>query len=368
MNFNAVSWNVMAPVAPPLRFSGQTERMERIPRAIRTHLDPLGYVDVLLVQESIVDSQHQVLSSGMKEIGFLHETRPLQGSLKDLKFVRGGVVLFSRWPIVDQHQVIFDGLCDREDCLAAKGAVHAVIQKGPHRVHVVGVHLQAWGTPKSIQVRRGQVAHIKRMIQGLQIPAQEPIILLGDWNVDSYAEQQQLDSMMDMLQAKLLPMHRLSHAFSSDPEGNQLVGMDDGSAYSSDAFPGGCYSSYVSNMNCACCPKEMLDHVCYMPDHKSPDLDQSWFRVVPAKAPAFTVKVSVSVKRTITDLSDHYPILAHLVFPDLSPVEIHNKDLTAEELKVKPKLRNMLPYVAVTGMFLIVALIIGLTLYFSLKK
>lgn len=315
-DLTCVSWNIMAPVPTPIRYTGQVERMERIPTVFAEQLDNIKFADICVVQESIVNDLHVRLRKGMQRIGFIYETKQLVGSIMRFKIVQGGVVIFSRFPIVRQDTVIFEGLCDKEDCLAAKGAVYAQVKKGNHLFHIFALHLNSWESPKSRAVRRGQMAEVYKFIQRQNIPSDEPVVMMGDFNVDLYSEQRQLKALCDIVKFGMLSRHKDTHAFTSDPMTNQLMGIDDTSAYSSDAFPGGCSEEYIRTLHCVCCPQEWLDHALYSREHSKPDITKSWTRVVPVKAIPFTVNLTFTTKREITDLSDHYPIISYYVFPD----------------------------------------------------
>lgn len=313
-----ITYNVMAPVAEPLRFYGQRERMERIPKALfSTPKWTLGeQVDFMVVQESMVSNLHKILSSRMANHGFRYSTKPVSGSLYDLKFVSGGVAIFSRYPIVHEEFVIFDGICDQEDCLAAKGCIYARIRRNEHQYfNVMATHLQAWETPKSRIVRHGQIKRIRRFIDQLHIPSSEPLIIMGDLNVDYYSQQEQLQNYLDVLSSQVVELRAGSPAFSCDPSRNQLFGVDGGLAYSSDAFPGGCYDEYLKTLYCPCCPRELLDYALVSHDHLAFDRNLSWSHVIPLKdAQPYDINITMTIRRTIRDLSDHFPLMAKFVF------------------------------------------------------
>ena len=319
MELIGVSYNIMAPVAEPIRFCGQMDRMKRIPSVVLEQLDPIAYVDFMVVQESMVSSQHMALSDGMRQAGFVYETSQIVGSMSDLKIVQGGLVVFSRHPIQKQLNCVFEGSCAREDCLASKGSVYLQLNKHGQVFHIFALHVQAWESPESRVVRRGQIAQVAKFIKDQNIPANEPVVLMGDFNVDLYSEQCQLRALFKLLDCEPLDRHPESHPFSSDPGTNQLMGIDDGLAYSSDAYPGGCYEQYLKTMHCVCCPQELLDYALVSRAHLPVDNTASWMRVVPAKVKPFTMNVTLTIQREISDLSDHYPILARYFFPDLEP-------------------------------------------------
>jgi len=324
-----VTWNVMAPVPEPIRYTGQTERMHRIPGALVDQIDPLQFVDVCVVQESIDQDLHAILRQGMQRAGFVYETSPLVGSLLKFQIVEGGLVLFSRHPILQQGSVVFQGLCDREDCLAAKGVVYAEISKGGQRYHVFALHLNSWETSRSRTARSGQMKQVAEFVERQRIPSDEAVVLAGDFNVDLYSQQMQIRQLCDVVQFSPLRRHPETAPYSSDPMTNQLMGMDDPSAYASEAYPDSCLEEYSKTLHCVCCPQEWLDYGMYSRLHAPVDTRQSWMRVVPAKVAPFHTTLTMTVRREIVDLSDHYPLLVHYVFPELAPPEGAGSGLTS---------------------------------------
>lgn len=341
MELVGASYNVMCPVAEPIRYCGQTERMTRIPRVVMNQLDHVAFLDFLVVQESIVNSHHLVLSEGLRGAGFVHETQQIVGSLSNLKIVQGGLVLFSRHPIVKQANCVFEGQCTREDCLASKGALYAQIRKGGRVFHVFSVHVQSWESPESRAVRRGQFDQFAKFVRAQEIPAEEPVVLMGDFNADLYSEQQQVFGFFDLLESDMLPRHPQTHPYSSDPATNQLMGIDDTKSYSSDAFPGGCSEEYMKHMMCVCCPREWLDYALVHRAHAPISRADSWVRVVPVKVTPFLMNVSVATQRMISDLSDHYPIVARWVFPTVEATEpVVSMPPVSLDAPVKPRRTN----------------------------
>ena len=311
MEFHVVTYNVMAPVAPPLRYSSQMERMTRIPPALAQALPvPL---DAILVQESIVPQQHQRLQEGFRELGLLYESPQLQGHMLAGKLVMGGLVWFSRWPFeVVRTHMFHASACAEEDCLAAKGCVYIRVRKQQQVLHLVGFHLQAWQRPHTVAVRETQVRDIAQFVADLHIPPSEPLLYLGDWNTDYYSERLQLLRWLSLLQAQLLPLHPHSHPFSSDPGTNQLMGVDDDVAYASSFYPKGCYDQYLNTLTCWGCNRERLDYAALSTVHGACHVS-SWQRIVPLKsAEPFRARLTATVERNIQDLSDHYPVWVRL--------------------------------------------------------
>lgn len=299
------------------------KRMELIPKIFAKEFTQKYNPDFLIVQESMVAKQHNVLRKGMISIGYPYETKQLAGSLVNLKLTHGGLVVFSRHKIIAQDCHIFDGTCSSDDCLAAKGCVYAKIRKHGNNFHVFGVHLQAWESAESRAVRRGQIYQMGKFVDRQNIPSDEPVIMMGDFNINMYSEPDQLKLMYDFDMVKI---HDNSYPFTVDPSTNKLVGLDDGNAYKSAKFEQGCYNHYLKTMRCVCCPQEWLDYAFVHKQYKTCDLQTSWMKSVVAKADPFYTNITATVRRKVEDLSDHYPLLCVLDYPDIVGVAEEKSD------------------------------------------
>ena len=111
----------------------------------------------------------------------------------------GGIVILSRWPIIRQAQVTFGGVCSGTDCLADKGVAYAAVSKGAQTYHLFGTHAQSEFGFNVERVRVEQFALLRTFLDGLEIPATEPVLLAGDFNVD--AATAEFGTMLESLNA-----------------------------------------------------------------------------------------------------------------------------------------------------------------------
>ena len=359
----------MTPVPEPIRFMGQKERAERIPEALGRFADTLERLDTITIEEAIDTEAHDILATGLFNMGFIYKTDQIVGSLTDFKVVQGGVVLFSRHPITKQVVKMFDRSARIEDCLVAKGVVYACVEKFGQPFHVFSVHAQSWESEVARSVRQSQFMQVHRLICDMNISEHEPVILLGDFNVDLYSEQRQLSVMFDILHAEMLPRHKESHPFTSDPSTNVLMGLDDATSYASRAFPNGCNDEYLKRGTCVCCPCEWLDYALVSTNHAPIDRDKSYMRCIPVKFPVpFETNINWTHKRSIQDLSDHYPVLAKYEFPSLLPkAHVQNTAFIVYDRKFRkrpdPLVYNLsffivfAVFIAISALFVIWALI-----------
>jgi phospholipase C len=210
-----------------------------------------------------------------------------------------GVLILSQWPIEEQHAYVYDAvrISKSFDFMAQKGVVYAKIRVGteqPLRIHVFGTHLQA--TAKDHDIRMLQVSEMRKFINGFGIPAEEPVILGGDFNVSSM-QQPRLDD--------LLAGANVALRFETNGVGS-----------SSDATNG--YRQLLSGSEAKPRPDKTLDYVFHRTDHLRP-LSQPKLRVINLKSEVpWTGTSFFNPDVEISDLSDHYPVAMDFVFPDQS--------------------------------------------------
>jgi len=179
----------------------------------------------------------------------------------------GGVVILSRWPIEREAQMTFGATCSGTDCLADKGVGYAAVRKGDRLYHVFGTHAQSVYGSGVAGVRAAQFALLRAFVDAQRIPADEPVVLAGDFNVD--AGRSELASMLEVLRAVRPPTDG-DMRFTWDPEGN----------------------AFADHRG------EWLDYVLYAADHAAPVA--AWNRAVPLRHEGL-------------DLSDHYAVWGRLV-------------------------------------------------------
>lgn len=313
-SLNVCTYNIMTPVLEPLRYNGQMERLQRIGSALhQLHQRTVGGLDVIILQELIPGQYRRYLLSRLAEMGWSHVSDSLRGNLLSTKFVSGGVVVCSRRPILAHHQLVFSTECASTDCLANKGIVYCRVQ-GPHNnvVNVFATHLQAWSTRDGTRIRRAQTEQCAAFMASLDLHPSEAVLFAGDLNVDYYTQPVEVERMSRQLGVAFLPLSASSHLFSSDPNTNSMVGNDDAAMYSTRLYPHGCYGTYLETLTCPCCPQELLDYIGYSELHLRPATWQC--AVVSLKVEPFVMKLNMTTERQMTDLSDHYPVIANLAW------------------------------------------------------
>ena len=272
---NVLSYNIYM-LTPPIAFTDQEDRATYI----HEHVE--GY-DVLVINEAFDNSSRDILTANLLaeypyNTGVVDEPTALED---------GGVIIYSRWPITYSEDIVYDE-CDGDDCLAAKGAMYAEVDKLGTSYHIFGTHTQAWPDAENVVTRQAQMAQLKAFVDSKNIPSDEAVIYGGDFNVEMTANfMNEYDDMFPILNASI-------PTYSGQP-------------YTYDYE----VSYYASSPY-----QEYLDYVMYENAHRIPDVATN----------------NVIVLRSIADdmwhmfdLSDHLAVQGRFVFPsggaDVSELE-----------------------------------------------
>lgn len=356
-SLNVLSYNLMLPVRKPIRIYGQEQRSDRVHEAISL-LDEEFEVDVVMVNELIPTIYRNTVENRMKEKGFPYHSKPIQ----DKATVDGGVIVFSKYPIIHQDFELYGSHCAGSDCFAAKGIVYVQVSKDNQVFHMFGTHLQAWTDPDSRAARKEQIRIMHRFMSHQSIPKNEAVLLIGDINVDYFLQSDQLKHLMKLTELEMPEIEEESHAFTVDPLQNVLVGNDDPSQYRTSDYPQGCLSEYLETLVCPCCPEEWIDYVFYSKKHLQPI--KSRIRSIPLKVEPFKMEIARGQEIQSQDISDHFPVLARFEFPALPRQEV---DVT-KELKPLSRVRNSNHFqtTAIIGIVLGLVMVLGLITLFAI--
>jgi endonuclease/exonuclease/phosphatase family metal-dependent hydrolase len=241
-----------------------TRQADRV-AAMAPHLT--GF-DVLVLQELFVDAWRDRL---LTELGDHYPYRTdivgVDGARGNPIGQDGGIVILSRWPILRQAQQTFGAACSGTDCLADKGVAYAAVAKGPQVYHVFGTHAQSEYGFRVERVRAEQFASMRAFVDEQAIPADEPVILAGDFNVD--AATPELGAMLSALTA-VRPVTTGSLRQTWDPERNRWARG----------------------------PAQWIDYVLVAADHAAPVA--AWNRVL-------------ALREGDLDLSDHFAVWGRVV-------------------------------------------------------
>jgi endonuclease/exonuclease/phosphatase family metal-dependent hydrolase len=229
-----------------------------------------------------------------------------------IRLLPGGLITFSKWPIVLQRYIPFRS-CDGADCMIGKGVVYTRIDKEGQFINVFNLHLQAWR--HATNTRRAQIHELETFIKVMRIPREEPVLVVGDYNIDMYEQHADITDMCRQIGGTVVPLDRRSHTFTSDPSRNELVGNDDPDAYRTMHVTDGCYDTFLETGRCTCCPQELIDHIIYLREHAQPINDPTAMIHIITAEREFLGRFNIFHSKLMKDISDHYPISCSFQFP-----------------------------------------------------
>ncbi|WP_298773023.1 sphingomyelin phosphodiesterase [uncultured Shewanella sp.] len=252
--------------------------------------------DVIVFQE--IQKKESYLKSALRalNVGFEKDhiltVRPTE-SLVRLQ-LSSGVLIASKHPITQKGYKEFSD-CEGVDCYARKAVRYAVIEKSAgatsKKYHIFGTHLQ--GGRRDYEARQRQIEQMAQYIANRNIPSDEPVLILGDLNLEPFIGNNykgsgvhEYQELLTKLKAKSPSQASFSNRYTNDCGQNTNVVGEDGSCFSGDGSP----------------KDKNLDHILFMKDHLQP---LNGYRAT-----------LVIRDDNDNDLSGHYPVFACLAFDD----------------------------------------------------
>ena len=199
--FNLLNYNMMS-FPYFLEYTGQNQRLNAAIQNIVNYsnsklpLDFVGHEELwdgngLLGYNSPFYSQY---IEAMKQAGFSYHYN-VAGATGANTALNSGLAAFSRWPIVESDILYYDGNLD-EDCLASKGALYVRVRKPVSNdqsptaetmdFNIFVTHPLA-GDRLEIQTNQLiQMQQLANWIASKKIPASQPVIMMGDMNINRF--------------------------------------------------------------------------------------------------------------------------------------------------------------------------------------
>lgn len=117
--------------------------------------------------------------------------------------IPGGLSILSRWPIESTRAITYSACHGPvSDCVAAKGALWAVIRTSRStRLNVVATHLDAGSWDGDRHARGKQLAELRSLIDQID-PATGPVVVMGDFNIDSLGDDTEYSELLTSLNVK----------------------------------------------------------------------------------------------------------------------------------------------------------------------
>ncbi|NRB39024.1 MAG: sphingomyelin phosphodiesterase [Pseudomonadales bacterium] len=183
---NLLTYNLSA---LPLISTDIEKRLKAIPAYIQDY-------DVLLFQEAFSEHREDFILE-------IAKTYPYQTQMLDKEGINvhdGGVIIFSRFPILNEAQFIFPDCADA-DCLADKGVNYAAINKLGRVYHVFATHTASFDSAVARHFRQKQFQQMRDFASSLAIPNTETVIYGGDLNVNKLIFLDDYQQMLNTLEA-----------------------------------------------------------------------------------------------------------------------------------------------------------------------
>ncbi len=184
-------WNIFM---LPLINKGQWGRVNHIEKHLKEN-----HYDVLVLQEVFRENIKKRLIKSLTEEYPYFAGPP--GKDFGLFGQDGGVMIFSKHPIVNTDIIKFNEGCKGADCLSQKGAVLVEIQKGTQTFQVVGTHLQSMSSNECQKIRDRQMCSIYTDLLQKHYKTQVPQFIVGDLNTECHIPQRYI-RMLTLLDAK----------------------------------------------------------------------------------------------------------------------------------------------------------------------
>ncbi|MDC5705429.1 sphingomyelin phosphodiesterase [Vibrio europaeus] len=197
--------------ALPVIASHIGDRYDLIPEYVK------GY-DVLALQEVFASGRDAFLRELAKE--YPYQTKMLDK--EGINIYDGGVMIVSRYPIVNQAQYVFPD-CTGTDCFADKGVNYAEVIKGGKAYHVFATHTASFDTDTARDYRQRQFKQMRQLATSLNIPKTDTVVYSGDFNVNKLKFPGDYQQMIANLSA-IEPTYSGYTASTFDPRINDFAG------------------------------------------------------------------------------------------------------------------------------------------------
>ncbi len=154
-----------------------------------------GY-DILVLTEVLDKEIDKKLFNGL-QAEYPHRTQDI---FQVGKLIRSGIRVLSRWPVEHKEYLKYQA-CDGAQCIITRGVTYLKINKQGKPYHIFATHPQAFDDEISRQGRLKQLEEMSDFIKGMNIPANEPVIMAGDFNINKIDLPADRDFMEKVLAA-----------------------------------------------------------------------------------------------------------------------------------------------------------------------
>jgi len=134
--------------------------------------------ELIAFQELFDEKSAKIMKKGLGKAGYFHSK--LVGDNPNIfsgKLINGGVMLFSKFQILDQKIKVFRQ-ATKDDDLASKGVARITINKDGKTIHFLGLHGQSGRKEEAFKVKESQFDDLGKLTGN-----KEPTIVVGDFNI-----------------------------------------------------------------------------------------------------------------------------------------------------------------------------------------
>jgi len=187
-NINIMVYNAF--LRPSLLFSdGQAERAMAIANMLVEKASRHGLDCIVLCEAFDTDARQMCVDHIVRHSDFKHTTNVLSGHKLSLR-LNGGVVVLSRHRFLRiEHQLFRWSELTGADSLAEKGFEYVSFVKDGLDVCIIATHMQAWDDMESAKMRRLEACVIRKFIDAVcytSMSSRPVVFVCGDLNHDTY--------------------------------------------------------------------------------------------------------------------------------------------------------------------------------------
>jgi len=259
--------------------SNARERAKKIPQ----NITPLA--DIFALQEAFDTDARTTLIEEMKRNGVPYSSGIQQrSSLYSLRLTNSGLITLSKFPITNiKNNYYQDSFKNQSgipsinsDRMADKGVLYTRIEKNNKPYHILSTHLQSRTMKAAGDIRLKQLTRLSTVMDAMNIPQNEPVFIVGDFNIDSHNKESRPDQQEEY--------KRLFEHLDVTP----VLPKKDQPPYTAPFN-----QSQTERFNSE---GEVIDHIFYSNKHRKP------------------TTAYLTVEKQLGSLSDHYPIVGHFEF------------------------------------------------------
>jgi len=203
-NLYCLPWiaSAFAPASCPLSAERSTAFLKHVPS-----------YDVIALQE-VWDPRYKSIEryARLNNLHVVGSSAPSTMKYLSLRIFGGGLMIMSKYPIVDTQEITFDK-GSHSDKFVTKGVLYAKIKVDSSYIHVFNTHLQAsygyefdFSSNPYSNIRKKQLKKFAEFVQRVTAKDSYPILLAGDFNVNARAgpedgsDSKEYTEMLEILQ------------------------------------------------------------------------------------------------------------------------------------------------------------------------